>query len=139
MTYYQEILEKARSDGWSQDDESRSKLEFIASEIFDLTTYDSVMDELLATWMIEVIECIANKKTFEYQKLNYERYILMVNMPFLKDKLSWGTSIRGAWFAIHDRTMEICGTSIIDTAINEFMIDLVNWSRMEDEPKQLSK
>lgn len=78
-----------------------SKFEFLAAEIFDFTTYDSEVDILWSKRMIEVLEAILNRKTFDYiqsSKENYYNYLTMCNMPFLADKLEWGGSIRGAWF-----------------------------------------
>ena len=41
-----------------------SKLEFVASETFGLTTYDSSLDELFATKIIEVLQVIIERKNF---------------------------------------------------------------------------
>lgn len=82
-----------------------SRLEYLAENIFDFTSYDSSVAELFAQGMIEVIECIVSRKTFEYHGQSegkYMTYLTMVNMPFLKDKLDWGTSIRGAWINSSD-------------------------------------
>ena len=37
---------------------------------------------------------------FEYieKEEQYTNYLIMINMPFLQDKLEWGSSVRGAWF-----------------------------------------
>lgn len=70
---------------------------FIANNIFDFTTYD---DEMSFKWyneMIAVIRVILNRTTFEYQKEHYETYLFMCNLPFLYEKIEWGTSIRGAF------------------------------------------
>ena len=50
--------------------------------------------------MLEVIDVIINQTQFEYIKdeAKYLNYLTMVNMPFLSNKIEWGTSIRGAWF-----------------------------------------
>lgn len=77
-----------------------SKLEYLSEYVFDFITYDSELSKTLGLMMIEVIQAIVDKQTFEYIKIsdaNYVTYITMINMPFLKNKLSWGTSIRGAW------------------------------------------
>lgn len=119
-----------------------NKLEFIGRDVFDFTTYDGAMDEFLAGKMIEVVDCILNGTTFEYQKdeANYINYLTMVNMPFLKDKLEWGTSIRGAWFDEYGhhsekepRVYEIgIGNDLIipKIEIKNFMKQLVEWSKV---------
>jgi hypothetical protein len=110
------------------DREEYYKHEFLGGVIFNFTTYDGEMDELLSSMMVPVIECILRKKTFEYQEKYYIYYIMMVNMPFLADKLDWGTSIRGAWFD-DSKGYEIdCGRIIIDKGeLTEFMEDIVEW------------
>lgn len=118
-----------------------SKLEFIGGEIFDFTTYDGAMDVYFAKKMLDVIKCILNNNTFEYQgqsEDNYVNYHMMVNMPFLDGKLEWGTSIRGAWFdeyGHHLKTHEPYMMSaqheelIIDKKdIKLFMQALIEWS-----------
>lgn len=99
---YAHLLDKMYKEAIESDCEAPvSKFAFIGDHIFDFTTYDSDLDEGFAKLMLDVLNAIHTKNTFEYQKLSqahYENYILMCNMPFLNDKLSWGTSIRGAWF-----------------------------------------
>lgn len=78
-----------------------SRLAFLSEAVFDFTTYDGAMDEFLAQKAVEVCEAITERKTFEYierSEEHYRWYIAMVNMPFFADRLSWGTSIRGAWW-----------------------------------------
>jgi hypothetical protein len=78
-----------------------SRLAYLSDSIFDFTTYDSAMDELFAAKAIEVCAAINDSKTFEYIKdaEQYKWYLLMCNMPFFAERLEWGTSIRGAWWA----------------------------------------
>lgn len=120
-----------------------SRLSFIGNYIFDFTTYDDEMDELLASKMLEVIDCILNNKTFDYHrhgedKENYTNYIIMVNMPFLKDKIEWGTSIRGAWFDEYGHysepqppyyNMGYIDFKVPKSEIKQFMKDLLEWSK----------
>lgn len=118
------------------------KLEFIGNHIFNFITYDGLIDKVFAIKMIEVLECILHKKTFEYidaSKSNYLNFLTMVNMPFLNRKLDWGGSIRGAWFdeyghnsEIEPRTYNISITydfSIPKKKINNFINDLIEWSK----------
>lgn len=77
-----------------------SPMAFLGGHVFDFTTYDDDMDELLGSKALEVCEAISNGKTFDYIKNedNYQWYILMVNMSFFSGMLEWGGSIRGAWW-----------------------------------------
>lgn len=81
-----------------------SRLDYLGSEIFDITTYDSSMTEKIASKLLETIKAITERTTFEYIKIeeNYHWYLLMVNMPFFQGKLNWGCSIRGAWWDLSE-------------------------------------
>jgi len=131
---YTEQLE-ALYRGTKEGEESLSKLEFLSCYIFDFTTYDSGMDKIFAQKMLDVIECILNKTNFQYIKAsneNYLNYLTMINMPFLKDKLDWGTSIRGAWFNLDNdcsiRLDEILIPKGADK-IELFMGELLKWAK----------
>lgn len=90
--YYQSIC--------SMHENPYSKLTFVGECVFNFTTYDDAVSEAFAGLMLEVIGSIMNRTTFDYQRKSpqhYINYLIMVNMPFLKDKLEWGGSIRGAW------------------------------------------
>jgi hypothetical protein len=131
---YTEQLE-ALYRGTKEGEESLSKLEFLSCYIFDFTTYDSGMDKIFAQKMLDVIECILNKTNFQYIEAsneNYLNYLTMINMPFLKDKLDWGTSIRGAWFNLDNdcsiRLDEILIPKGADK-IELFMGELLKWAK----------
>lgn len=124
----------------SEDDETVKgrKLLFLSDYIFGFTTYDVRVSELLAEKMIEVIDCILNRKTFEYQEAesNYINFITMVNTRFLEDKLDWGTSIRGAFFNKYgengDTVAEYKLTSdlyIPKSEVELFFKELIEWSK----------
>ena len=107
-----------------------TKMEFLGATIFDFTTYDGDIDILFAERMIEVIECILNGTTFEYQsdRDKYVNYLTMVNMPFLVDKLEWGGSVRGAWFDNHKQYKIDCDRLIIEKGeLCEFIKQLIEW------------
>lgn len=137
MNYKEELtnlyLEEKESSGCPPD----NKFEFIGSTIFDFTTDDGALDELLAKKMIEVVTVIINKTNYDYikEEANYINYITMVNMPFLQGKLEYGTSIRGAWFDEYgignDETYAI-GTVenfvIPKSEIINFIKQLLEWS-----------
>ncbi len=115
------------------------KLEYVGGHVFDFTTYDGGLDIIFAKRMLEVIECIVNKTTFDYQQKSqehYENYILMCNAPFLVRKLEWGTSIRGAWLDEYGHNSEpqpreyeigITNLKIPKKDIVEFCKDLLEW------------
>ena len=108
-----------------------SKFEYLGNVIFDFTTYDGDVDAVFAEKMIPVLSCIVNKKTFEYHKEsndNYLNYLMMVNLPFLVNKLEWGTSIRGAWFDLGKEYEIDCGRIKIKKGeIEEFIQNLIEW------------
>lgn len=122
---YMSELDKIYHDALSIDDQM-TRAEFLGSWIFDFTTYDGYYDVLFARNMLDVLNAIRDKKTFQYilDKDNYKNYLLMCNTKFLSDKLEWGTSIRGAWFL--DEECNICDIPVFSMesfvdAINEFV------------------
>jgi hypothetical protein len=78
-----------------------SRLAFLSESIFDFTTYDGEMSVLFARKAVEVCAAINDGKTFDFIKDadNYTWFLVMCNMPFFAERLEWGTSIRGAWWA----------------------------------------
>jgi len=97
-------IEQCYKDDLDYHDHIIGKLEWLGNIVFDFVTYDANMDRKWAQKMIEVLSCIIEGKTFDYQDKsqdNYENYLTMVNMDFLSGLLDWGTSIRGAWIEIY--------------------------------------
>ena len=143
MANYKEQLDKLYLEEKDNECPPDNKFQFLGNSIFNFTTYDGAIDELFAKKMIEVIDCIVNYKTFDYHKhgedeANYINYLTMVNMPFMKGKLEWGTSIRGAWFDEYghhsekeeDKVYSITyDWKIPKKEIMEFLIQLLEWSK----------
>jgi hypothetical protein len=131
MKYFKNILDENFEKQSEMGLEFDSKLEYLGNIIFDFITYDGDMDVVFAEKMIPVLSCIVNKKTFEYQAEsndNYLNYLMMVNLPFLIDKLEWGTSIRGAWFDSSKEYEIDCGRIKIEKGeIEEFIQNLIEW------------
>ena len=61
--------------------------------------------------MVEVCKSITEKTTGAYISTDDGRmwFLLMVNMPFLADRLDWGTSVRYPWWRLDGQTMDTCG------------------------------
>ncbi len=98
---YRRMLEEGHAEIDAFQGQGRtSRLEYLADNVFDFTTYEGEYSELFARKALEVCAAISDSKTLEYIKEPENRlwYLLMVNMPFFADKLEWGTSIRGAWW-----------------------------------------
>lgn len=78
-----------------------TRLAFLSESIFDFTTYDGEKDEFFGRRAVEVCTAINDGKTFDFIKDsdNYTWYLAMCNMPFFAERLEWGMSIRGAWWA----------------------------------------
>lgn len=105
-------FEKLLEDGFAASlDIAQTRLEYLSELIFDFTTYDSEKAEEFAMRAVEVCEAISAGATFDYiaDPVQYRWYLLMVNMPFFADRLSWGTSIRGAWWDHETFTYSSCG------------------------------
>lgn len=110
-----------------------NKIQFLGEYIFDFTTYDSSITEILANKMLEVIKAISEKTTFEYieDEKNYLNYLTMVNMPFLANKINWWTSIRWAWFDTWlDEVKITFDWSMKKDELSQFMKELLEWSEL---------
>lgn len=109
---------------------ANSRLEFLANHIFQFTTYDSAISELFAGKAVEVCRAITEQKTFEYIKdsqENYQWFLIMCNLPFFADRISWGASIRGAWWDVYPEKffeLDTCGLWVGD----EQMTDTIQFS-----------
>lgn len=81
-------------------DPERGRYETVAS-LFGITTYDSGMDEALVRIMMPTLIAIGEGTTSKqtYKAQNYLNFCITVNLPLLQKRLSWGTSIRGAWYS----------------------------------------
>lgn len=107
---YNQLLEHSYKEHQKLGLVDNSRLEYLAKEIFDFTTYDGEKDILFAKKAVEVCKAISSKTTFDYHGAsddNYNWYLVMCNMPFFNDKISWGTSIRGAWWDTDVHTRKI--------------------------------
>lgn len=135
-TNYKLTLQSLYIQSKQTDREVNSKFEFVGDDIFHFVTYDTEVTEMLASKMLEVINVILQKGNSNYQEnpQNYITYLMMVNMPFLKGKLDWGTSIRGAWFDEHghhsDKEDFYCITPELNVPkkeIKDFLSQLILW------------
>lgn len=131
MKNFKEILENLYQEEIQLDNcPPENKFEFLGCAIFGFTTYDNSMAAEFAKSMISVLGSIVDRKTFEYIETNYHNYLLMINMPFLTDKLEWGCSIRGAWLNDYKEYQ----ISIYDELklekkeLTPFITQLIEWS-----------
>jgi hypothetical protein len=132
MRNFKKELDELYKFGQKMECPPETKMEFLGATIFNFTTYDGEIDILFAEKMIEVLECILNGTTFAYQanKDKYINYLTMVNMPFMTEKLEWGTSIRGAWFNDYYRYEIDYDRLIIEKGeLTEFIKQLIEWVR----------
>lgn len=106
----------------------RSRLEYLSQHIFDFTTYETEADQLFARRAVEVCAAVSDGKTFEYIADDQGRiwYLLMVNMPFFIGRLEWGTSIRGAWWAM-PTPFDSCGLFVGDSQQTDWTFSAQEW------------
>lgn len=76
------------------------RLEFLSMTVFKFVTYDAELDALFVRKALATCSAISNKDTASmvFDKENYLWFVVMCNMPFFEGKLSWGTSIRYAYW-----------------------------------------
>lgn len=128
---YKSLLDEKYAE--HRHDNETSKLAFLADHVFNFTTYDDDIGEEMATDMIYVLSAIWQGKVFDYieDRLNYRKYITMVNMPFLSDMIEWGSSVRGAWLDdCKDREIG-CLFTVPCGELREFVRDIIIWG-LED-------
>jgi len=89
--------------------EKYNRFSYLSNYIFDFTTYSTVMDKQLVIMALATCTTISERTNFDYIKKNELSYILMCNMPFIADKIEWGTSIRGAWWDSNSYILRSCG------------------------------
>lgn len=112
MTDYKQLLEHSYAQECiSASSRPASRLEYLADHIFNFTTYEQEMSEMFAARALLVCDAITRGKTFEYIAEDEDRmwFLLMCNMPFFKDRLDWGGSIRGAWWDHEDQELFTVG------------------------------
>tara|TARA_Y100000310_G_C20699475_1_gene828376 strand:- start:5042 stop:5539 length:498 start_codon:yes stop_codon:yes gene_type:complete len=131
MTNYNHFFDARYNASLQNKDISKySRYHYIGDYIFEFTTYDSNITKILALEMCEVLEAVLKKDTLNYiaqSEDHYLKYMIMVNMPFLENKLNWGTSIRGAWF---DNYLEYNVADIITVKkgeLSNFIEQLLDW------------
>lgn len=78
--------------------EPPSKLNFIATQVFLIWTYDSAIEEKMGLEFLKVCDVITKRQNFQFieSEENYELYLRTVSYPFFEGKIDWGSSIRGA-------------------------------------------
>ena len=142
---YQELLTESFQRAQLMECPCGSQLEFLAQSVFDFTTYDSEMDELLGAKAIEVMQSISAGATFDYiqDPEQYRWYIVMCNMPFFGNRLEWGTSIRGAWWDNNQPPLECDGLFLNGKQITSLAFTDDEWLAFADavisfaaEPKE---
>lgn len=141
---YKELLENSHKqmNERLERDEPTSRLEFLSNHVFDFTTYDSGVSEMFAKHAVEVVDAITKKKTFDYFKDDEERYkwyLVMVNMPFFERRLSWGSSIRGAWWDDPQRFIDSCGLYEGENQLGKLNFAERNYKLPLDQPTEFEQ
>jgi hypothetical protein len=129
VTDYKALLEHSYNVAIHDECPPHSRLQWLADQIFDFTTYESEAAELFARKAVEVSEAITNGTTFEYIEDDDRRmwYLLMCNMPFFANRLDWGSSIRGAWWSHGPMLVSSCGLYIGDEQLLDMELSGDQW------------
>lgn len=107
-------LEKALLEHRLHIDAETEPLEIIAN-IFDLTTYDTGLDEYFVGKIMEVLGVIVSNSNYSYinNEDNYKNFIMVLNMGNVPSLIEWGVSIRGADIMHTFKTPWIVDTGLI--------------------------
>jgi len=106
------IFDKMLEESYSIEQNKYSRLKWLSEYIFDFDTYETEYAELFARYAVDVCKAINDRKTFEFisDKDNRMWFLIMCNMPFFKERITWGISIRGAfWDSGTALTLNSCG------------------------------
>ena len=132
MIDYKEALQKDYDETRDYDsiETPPTKVVWLSTWIFNFDTYDEKVAQLFGSQMIDTIESLLNRTTYEYIKNSEITFITMVNMPFLKGKLEWGVSIRGAWIDEYYEEFSPSYNIVVPKGeIRKFLTDLISWSK----------
>lgn len=124
---------KLLKDGFKNHFRSDDKLEdtkdnrgdFLCDYIFNLAVEDTDLSIFYASVIIDVCKALLNRTTFDYIKdeQNYKYYILVLNLPFFKDIIEWGVSIRGAWLTAGIETYKYTSCGLYDDNIQIYELE----------------
>jgi len=91
--------------------EPPSKLNFIATQVFLIWTYDSSIEDKMGLEFLKICDVITKRNNFQFieSEESYELYLRTVSYPFFEDKLEWGSSIRAAWWKHNPVEIDSCG------------------------------
>lgn len=114
---YRALLDRSyaeQKEEFSAARNSYSVGEYLSDYIFDFTTYCGGISEYFSEIAIDVVEAITERKTFDFIKDDDKHiwFIVMCNMDFFSSKISWGCSVRGAWWDVYDHNpikIDSCG------------------------------
>ena len=131
---YRRMLEDGLTEvGGFGGERQPTRLEFLSDHIFEFTTYDSEIAEEFARKALEVCRAINERRTYEYIRdpASYRWFLLMCNMPFFSERLSWGASVRGAWWDTppHKKVIEFgsCGLFLGGEQITDLTLTVDQW------------
>ena len=125
MQKYLELLKKQAEARES----IQTPIVFLSDTVFGFTTYNSRISAILCGKMVGAIRAILSDNLPQYIEDNIIDFTTMINMPFLDDRIDWGTSLNSVHFDInHGRTefYEI-GLIIEKMELNEFMRAVVEF------------
>jgi len=94
---YKPLIESSYKES-QYHDEGVTKAEFILS-LFNIHPYESGDNaDFLAEKVLGVITAITKRKTFEYHENDPCWYLAVCHITEIANKITWGTSIRGAFW-----------------------------------------
>ncbi len=114
-----------------KEDSMITKYGFIADHIFDVTTYDSRLSDRFGRDILEVCMAITQSTTYTYieDKDCYINYITYLNYNFFRNNISWGCSIRGAfwYFDTGKYHLDSCGMFLDGEQLLDLHFTVEEW------------
>jgi hypothetical protein len=120
--------------------DDNSKYTWAATDVFELWTYDSGLDEMFVNAILEVLKVIRDRTTFEYTRYgrNYSKYIQVCQLLHRFRWIDWGISIREAWLGDYRfghrmrpilEEQEWFGPERVDGTLKRHTIDSVEFNK----------
>ena len=119
--------ERKVSDGDLYGEKGYTRHDFLANIVFGFDTYNEDMDRVFAQRALETCCAITTGTTFQYieDEDNYGWYLIMCHMPFFESRISWGSSIRGAFWDFGP--LEYAHVPLLDEGTEPAHLDRDEW------------
>lgn len=109
--------------------------EFVVENFFEIPTYDDNISEEIGNILFSICDAITAGKTYEFNAENGLHYCLTLSTPVLRKVITWGSSIRGAWWDTVKLTQPCLWKG--DNQLDEIILSPEEWVELLSQLKNL--